>query len=107
MPQPEAISAGRPFFASQALPAFTARVISSSEVGQSRPMPRWAVSIASATPKPKVPQVLAVGERLLPIDRAIEPGIVGRPRIRHHVSCREGDAVEGRAGLVGKAKRLG
>ena len=53
VPQPEKISAGRPLRASQALPAFTARWISSSEVGQSSPMPRWAVSMASATPSPR------------------------------------------------------
>ena len=47
----------------------TLRRISSSDVGQSRPMPRCAVSIASATPKPERPQVAAKRERRVPVDR--------------------------------------
>ena len=55
---------------------------------------------------PEVPQVLAVGDGLVPIDRAVDPGIVGGARIGHHVRGREGDAVEGALGLVGVGARL-
>ena len=48
MPAPENTSASPLAFA-----ALTERWISSSEVGQSSPMPRCAVSMASATPRPR------------------------------------------------------
>ena len=56
---------------------------------------------------PQVPEVFAIRDGLVPIDRAIDPGIVGGARIGDHVGCREGDAVEGSLGLVGVGAGLG
>ena len=78
------------------------RRISSSEVGQSSPMPRCAVSMASATPRPMRPQPVAVGDGGVPVDRALQPGVDGGPRIGHHVRGGVGDAVE-----LGAAARRG
>ena len=44
--------------------------------------------------------------RPVPIERAVDPGIVGGARIGHHVRGREGDAIEGALGLVGIGARL-
>ena len=43
--------------------------ISSSEVGQSSPMPRCAVSIASATPRPRSQRCCAERDGRVPVDR--------------------------------------
>ena len=49
-------------------------------------MPRCAVSIASATPKPMLPQVAPVGERRVPVDRRAEShGSTLAQRIGHDV----------------------
>ena len=55
----------------------------------------------------EVPEIVAVAQRRVPVDRAVEPGIVGGARIGHHVRRRERDAVEGAFGLVGIGAGLG
>ena len=74
--------------------AATERLISSSAIGQSSPMPRWAVSIASATPRPRSQRCSRIGDGAFPIGRRLEPGIDLRKRVDHHMGSRERDAVE-------------
>ena len=74
--------------------ASTLRRISSSDVGQSIPMPRWAVSIASATPRPRFHRCGAERDRAVPVDVGVEPRVVVGGRIRHHMGGGVGDPVE-------------
>ena len=72
----------------------TARVISSSASGQPRPMPRWAVSMASATARPRSHRWWRKRERLFPVDRRRQPGIVVGEGIGDHMGGGESDARE-------------
>ena len=99
--------AGRPFLASQALPALTG---ARDELERGRPVEAHAAlrgvhGLRHA--EAEVPEIVAVAQRRVPVDRAVEPGIVGGARIGHHVRRRECDAVEGALGLVGIGARLG
>ena len=47
-------------------------------------------------PEPEVPEVVAVADRRLPVDRRRHPRIAVRQRIRHHMRRREGHPVERR-----------
>ena len=84
VPAPEAIRAP----CSRASAAL--RVISSWVAGQSRPMLRCAVSMASATPEPVAEQVGPEREGGLPVD--------DRRRARHVLAARVGDDVGGGEG---------
>ena len=64
-------------FIGWALAAPIVRSISSSAVGQSTPMPRCAVSIASARSKALIPEPAAEGQRRLPVHR--RAGVPGVP----------------------------
>ena len=77
--------------------AATERRISSSDSGQLMPMPRCAVSIASATPKPKIPEMLAERDGAVPVHRRIEPGIGIGQRIGDDMRGGKSDAVQRRA----------
>ena len=75
-------------------PPRTERWISSSEVGQSSPMPRCAVSIASATPRPRS-QICSRNAMVRSQSIAdVEPRIVVGERIGDHMRGRERHAVE-------------
>ena len=107
MPQPEKISAGRPF---ARLPGLAGLHRALDQLERGRPVEAHAAlggvhGLGHA--EAQVPQVLAVAQRRVPVDRAVEPGIVGGARVGHHVRGREGDAVEGALGLVGIGARLG
>ena len=74
----------------------TLRRISSSDVGQSRPMPRCAVSIASATPNPSDHRCRRNASVASQSMRGGEPGIASRARVGDDVRGGERDAVEAR-----------
>jgi hypothetical protein len=56
--------------------------------------------------EPQAPEVLAVGDRPLPVDRHVQPGIAVGELIGHYVRGGERDAVERTCGLRGKSPRL-
>ena len=68
--------------------------------GQSRPMPRWEVSIASAMRKAQIEEIGAKGESSLPVDGGRAGGIGMAERIGDDMGGGEGDAVPG--GIAGR-----
>ena len=77
-----------------AFAAVTERWISSSEVGQSSPMPRCAVSIASATPRPRSQTCSRNAMVRSQSIAADQPRVAIGERIGDHMRRRERDAVQ-------------